>query len=239
MRRSSHVVALAAALAALAGSACSNPTVIASPDDEFTLRVGQSVVIADAGVRLTFIRVESDSRCPSDVDCIWAGNGRIEVEVRAGGMSDTLLLNTFDGAKEGVAGTYRVVFVELQPVPRSDRAIDEDDYRATLKVVAVGPACTEEARPGLMISLSDSTVPNFFDFGEVTVVAVDGAYRDSAFVADYNASSGPVALAYERAGVYTATVRAEGYQPWIREGIEVMRDACHVITVPVFARLAR
>jgi hypothetical protein len=39
-------------------------------------------------------------------------------------------------------------------------------------------------------------------------------------------------------GSYTVTVRANGYRPWIKSGVAVAKDACHVIGVNLTARLA-
>ena len=223
--------------AVLAG--CAPFPITAPANEEFTLRIGQSADVDNAALRITFIRVVSDSRCPSDVDCIWAGNGQIEIEIRTNGNTDTVRLNTYDGARAASAGNYRIEFLALAPIPSSTDPIEPDEYRATFKAIPVGPACTEEARPGLNVTLSDSLAPNFFAFTNVHVIAVDGAYRDSAFVAAYNAGSGGISLAYERAATYTVLARADGYAQWQRSGIEVAEDVCHVITVPVPVRFAR
>ncbi len=42
--------------------------------EEFTVKVGQQVKIKDTKIKLTFLAVPQDSRCPSDVACVWAGN---------------------------------------------------------------------------------------------------------------------------------------------------------------------
>ncbi|HEY9225831.1 MAG TPA: hypothetical protein VIP11_04240 [Gemmatimonadaceae bacterium] len=63
----------------------------------------------------------------------------------------------------------------------------------------------------------------------------DGAYADSA-----RARLGGVWVAAgERAGTYQLTVRADGYREWMHSAILVPRDACHVTTVSVTARLQR
>jgi hypothetical protein len=43
--------------------------------------------------------------------------------------------------------------------------------------------------------------------------------------------------AWERAGVYTVTIRKPGYQDWIREQVVVTADECHVRTVKLQADL--
>ena len=48
-----------------------------------------------------------------------------------------------------------------------------------------------------------------------------------------------MALAYERAGTYTVTVHATGYRDWIKPGVTVTKDVCHVIGVLLTARLVK
>lgn len=43
--------------------------------------------------------------------------------------------------------------------------------------------------------------------------------------------------AYERPGTYTVAVERAGYRPWQQGGVTVTRDACHVNTVLLTARL--
>src|SRR5687768_15934383 len=36
-------------------------------------------VAAQGGVKIAFVELVEDSRCPVDVDCVWAGNAKIRV----------------------------------------------------------------------------------------------------------------------------------------------------------------
>ncbi|HUQ11299.1 MAG TPA: hypothetical protein VM146_13375 [Steroidobacteraceae bacterium] len=54
----------------------------AKPGEEFTLALeGDPVSIEGTPYLLTFTRVIEDSRCASDVTCVWAGNARINIFV--------------------------------------------------------------------------------------------------------------------------------------------------------------
>ena len=48
---------------------------------EFTLEVGQSALVDDSGLRVTLLGVADDSRCPTDVQCVWEGDARVAVAV--------------------------------------------------------------------------------------------------------------------------------------------------------------
>src|ERR1700749_2338566 len=63
---------------------------------EFRIKAGRTVTLAREGLRLRFVRVTTDSPCPTGVDCGWAGNAEVLVEVSATNrrVSKTLKLNT-------------------------------------------------------------------------------------------------------------------------------------------------
>jgi hypothetical protein len=66
----------------------------------------------------------------------------------------------------------------------------------------------------------------------VTVIVRDGLYADTAEVrVAAPPGAATVSVAYERAGTYTVLVRHPAYRDWQRNGVEVMRDDCHVKTV--------
>jgi hypothetical protein len=107
---------------------------------EFTLKQGQRVTLRGTSLWIKFVAVESDSRCPSDVKCVWAGNAAVQVEVNSGRGSKTLTLNTGRGGafvSEADYKGYRLKLVDLNPYPRSDRQIPARAYAATLFVTKV------------------------------------------------------------------------------------------------------
>jgi hypothetical protein len=107
---------------------------------EFRIRVGRTVTFRGETLRLRFVRVPADSRCPEGVDCVWAGNAEVLVEVSAGGARGrrTLSLNTNAGQERPAEAKYRrytVRLVGLSPYPKSARKIRPGEYVATLLVV--------------------------------------------------------------------------------------------------------
>jgi hypothetical protein len=106
---------------------------------EFKIKVGQMVTFRGEVLRLRFKRITSDSRCPTGVECVWAGNAEVLFEVSAGGARGkrTLSLNTNAGQERAAEGTYRrytVKLVGLSPYPQSGRKIRPGEYIATLLV---------------------------------------------------------------------------------------------------------
>ena len=207
----------------------------------FSLAVGESAEIDGEDFLIRFNRVVQDSRCPSDVQCIWAGNGQIELVARSGGRSTSFTLNTGDGAREFAVNSYRIRLAALTPEPVSTQPIPAASYRASLIVTKPGPICQEYAAAAINVAIRDSLTGAVPALTNVIAAARDGAYADSIKLAAFPPPffGGSLGLAYERKGTYVVTVRADGYSQWIRSGIVVTADECHVVPVAVTARLAR
>jgi hypothetical protein len=106
---------------------------------EFRLQAGRVVTLDGGRLRIRFARVESDSRCPVDVTCVWAGNAELlfEVGTRSWKEKTTLKLNTNVGPErpgEVRYGRYTLKLVGLVPQRRSGQEIKPGQYTATLLV---------------------------------------------------------------------------------------------------------
>jgi hypothetical protein len=124
-----------AACASGGGSAPTAPT--PGLDEEFTLAPGQSAAVNGTNLRLTFDRVSEDSRCPTDVTCVWEGDAVVVLRVKAEAEETTREVHTQGGeprSRKAPAGDFVVTLVRLDPVPRSTAAIEASAYRATLRV---------------------------------------------------------------------------------------------------------
>jgi hypothetical protein len=129
---------VAAALCLLTATACdeTSPTIVSAlVDQRFTLAQGEVAIVAGTGVRLQFVTVTGDSRCPADAVCILGGDAIVHVRVFEGDSPRDYELHTGDSRRATVVhGAFRIGLVELQPYPFSSRAIRSDEYRATLVV---------------------------------------------------------------------------------------------------------
>lgn len=111
----------------------SGPTV--ALNERFTLAPGESARVDQSQVRLEFVDVSGDSRCPADAICIQGGDAVVRVQATSGSTAGTLELHTGDSGR--AASTFqglRVELLELQPYPFSSRTLAPGDYRATLRV---------------------------------------------------------------------------------------------------------
>ena len=94
---------------------------------DFTLRLGESIRLAPRSL-LRFVAVPEDSRCPPEVQCIWAGNAQLSLV-----LDDTrFAINTTLEPQEVVVNGYRFQLVGLTQRPVGDTV--SASYSATFKV---------------------------------------------------------------------------------------------------------
>lgn len=130
------VMRIAVLTAAIGAAGCFNgPT---GPDavagKPFDLKAGATSTLPD-GLRLKFERVVSDSRCPLDAICVWAGDATISVILDpSSGATTSRELHTQPAGSQISYGSYTIALTELVPYPRSSRQTPAADYIATFVV---------------------------------------------------------------------------------------------------------
>ena len=123
----------------LAGCTPENDEGTVKLQESFTLSLGQTVLIREENLQVTFIEVLEDSRCPRDVACIQAGQARClvqfhkndvtrNVELAEPGLNDQILWKTYLD--------YQVKF-NLQPYPVADKTTEPDDYQLHLNIARI------------------------------------------------------------------------------------------------------
>jgi hypothetical protein len=123
------------AFAAALGCATMEPTIPAEPGVAFDLPVGKTATLNGNGVRITFKQMQEDSRCPTDVTCVWAGDARIAVTIsRSGSSDDPRTLTLSAPGNEVRSGDLQIRFVGLTPVPRQADGNSPRAYVAQLVV---------------------------------------------------------------------------------------------------------
>jgi hypothetical protein len=101
---------------------------------ETELAPGQTVQVG--ALRVTFVAVTGDSRCPVDVTCVWEGDAVARLTVsQPTGPVETRELHT-SRPREASYGDFRIELVRLDPAPRSTQTIPPDNYRLRFRVTA-------------------------------------------------------------------------------------------------------
>jgi hypothetical protein len=118
--------------AGLLVSCAATLTQVASGSD-FELEPGKTVQLAGTGVRLTFLEVVNDSRCPVDVVCVTAGDAEVRLSVVGEGEDRTVSLHITEEPRSATIGAVRLELTGLVPSPRSTVTIRPQEYRATIR----------------------------------------------------------------------------------------------------------
>lgn len=94
-----------------AGGGDSGTTVADGSD--FTLQVGERATLADDS-RLRYVRLVEDSRCPPDVQCVWAGDAIVALQwTSAAGAAQDFELHTGVEPRTQAIGTRNVTLKSL------------------------------------------------------------------------------------------------------------------------------
>ena len=111
-------------------------TIDANLDSEFLLQFNQSAEIKSEDITLTFLNVTSDSRCPSDVTCVWQGQVGIELDLRKGEEKSTVSLSIGGDSspEESIFDSYLIQLVDISPYPVSTKDIQSDEYAAKINI---------------------------------------------------------------------------------------------------------
>ena len=133
LKRFCLLLILVLAVALLAG--CSG-ALKASLGSEFTLSVGQSARIASESMDIKFTDVTEDSRCPKNVQCIWAGQVGCAIEITKENTKNPITLTDSAGTGSSagyIFQDYKIVFA-VSPYPEAGKPIAKGDYRLKLTV---------------------------------------------------------------------------------------------------------
>lgn len=95
----------------------------AKTSESIKVRVGQTRTADGGKVKIKFVSVAEDSRCPVNARCIWAGNAKIKVAVSTGKLAPKVLeLESRPDSQPGVVYGYKFQLVDLTPRPGETNA---------------------------------------------------------------------------------------------------------------------
>ena len=120
------------ALAAVGLTTCglsTNPS--QQVEGDVRVEVGEEAEIPGTVLRISFIQVNADSRCPSGAVCVWEGDAEIAIGLTAGSgpMQLVELHTTIDPRFVDFSGV-RVTLADLVPYPREGVPTSADAYVA-------------------------------------------------------------------------------------------------------------
>ncbi|CAN5452975.1 hypothetical protein BH10ACI1_BH10ACI1_16050 [soil metagenome] len=99
------------------------------------LRVGKQKTVTTDKIKIKFVSLIEDSRCPEGTQCVWAGNAKIKIKVtNKAGKSEFFEINTNAGVRGATFGGYAINLEELTPSPKVNVRINRYQYTATFSI---------------------------------------------------------------------------------------------------------
>jgi hypothetical protein len=101
-----------------------------------TLAIGQSISVTAEPLALTFAKVVNDSRCPTGVECFWAGEVSCLVDIIYQDKMENVVLTesgAYSKSANKVFNQYRIAF-HVTPHPQAGIQIRSEDYRLQLTI---------------------------------------------------------------------------------------------------------
>ena len=109
-------------------------TITAQAPETVTLKAGQRKSAVKGRLKIKFLSVEEDSRCPEGAQCIWAGNAKIKISVSGMYETKTFELNTNMAPQSLTMDCWAIEIEDLLPAKSADKATDQKEYVAKLKI---------------------------------------------------------------------------------------------------------
>ncbi len=120
---------------------------VLDPGNERVLRVGETLRY-DSGLKITFLAVRNDSRCPINARCTWAGDAEVVLRVKAGNQAARTVsihtnlkprkvvipANVFAPGMTGISKSYIIGIAELTPQPEAGKKTLQSDHRLKLQI---------------------------------------------------------------------------------------------------------
>lgn len=103
----------------------------------YDISPGRELVVEEAGLRVGFVSVDEDSRCPVGVNCVWAGNVRVALSLSLDESEDRRVsLNTAFNPRAVRFRGRRISIKKVAPPKIEGERIKPDEYVITLVVAS-------------------------------------------------------------------------------------------------------
>lgn len=111
---------------------------MASLNIGFQLKHNETALIESEGLSVEFLNVAEDSRCPVGVECIWAGQAVIELEIAHDGNPIEIITLISQAGRDELAlkqiNGYLFRLEKVEPPRTKDVELKQSDYEITLTV---------------------------------------------------------------------------------------------------------
>jgi hypothetical protein len=128
------VLTVVLALLLTASVSCSPYKINASPGEQFTLPVGETAGIKGESLAFKLIEVTADSRCPTGVVCIQAGEAKCHMLITYKGVETEAIFTQLGGSVTNVTFKQYKISFTVEPYPEAGKEIAASDYKIVMTV---------------------------------------------------------------------------------------------------------
>jgi hypothetical protein len=107
----------------------------AQSSQQFEVQVAKEKYVLKKKLKVKFLELVEDSRCPIGTTCIWAGMAKIKINVRTSkGVSKDFELTTMGESESVKFEGYEIKLLDVNPKPADNVRIDRTKYNAKILV---------------------------------------------------------------------------------------------------------
>ena len=106
-------------------------------DEPFKLNSSKGVKMKDDDLKISFVAVKEDSRCPEGTTCVWEGQVKVLLKIESGEKSTDIEIEKKGKSTEASLGNtenYQILLLEVNPYPKEEQKLKLEDYNLTLAV---------------------------------------------------------------------------------------------------------
>jgi hypothetical protein len=106
--------------------------------EEIIIQVFDTATYCNEDLSITFNAYPNESRCPSNVTCVWEGFVEVALLINEKGKESILKLSIGPSVSgipiEAAVGNYSIKLIDIIPYPATNIRIDPDKFRVVLLV---------------------------------------------------------------------------------------------------------
>jgi hypothetical protein len=106
----------------------------ASLGQQFTLPVNRTAEITGESFLIRFVAVTSDSRCPTGVYCVWAGQAKCQLRITYQSSTETLEVTISSQMQLVMVYHQYTIRATLEPYPQANQQIKGDEYSLKMTI---------------------------------------------------------------------------------------------------------
>jgi hypothetical protein len=136
MKRLALIILLISILVLPLMAACTYGQESAHLGEQFTLYTGKTAVFTGETLRIKFVEVTADNRCPTGVECVRAGEATCSIQISyEDAVSSVNFTQEADNQTNKVNFAEYIISFRLEPYPEYGKEISPEEYRMKMMVI--------------------------------------------------------------------------------------------------------